>query len=144
MQPKSRLLILIALAGIALFGQVETARISGTVSDSSGAVVPGATIKLTHVATDTVSTVTADQMGHYLSLPLRIGEYRAEATAAGFKQEVRSGIILQIQDTAVVDFRLEVGQTTERVVVTAAIPLLTTTEATQGQVIDHRRITDMP
>src|SRR5581483_10471788 len=115
-----------------------------TVSDSSGAVVPGATIKLTHVATDTVSTVTADPTGHYLSLPLRIGEYRAEATAPGFKQEVRSGIVLQIQETAVVDFRLEVGQTTERVVVTAAVPLLTTTEATQGQVIDNRRINDMP
>src|SRR4029453_12461688 len=143
MQPKSRLLLLLFLAAALVFGQVESARISGTVSDASGAVVPGATIKLIHIATESVSNVTADQPGPYLSLPLRIGEYRAEATAPGFKQEVRSGIVLRIQDTAVVDFKLEVGQTSERVVVTAAVPLLTTTEATQGQVIDNRRITDM-
>src|SRR5438105_13398531 len=107
MQPASRLLPFLCMVATSIFGQVETARISGTLSDASGAVIPGAIIKLIHIATDATSTVTADHTGHYLSLPLRIGEYRAEAGAAGFKQEVRSGIVLRIQDTAIVDFRLE-------------------------------------
>ena len=126
------------------FGQVETARIGGTVTDSTGAVVPSAAISIIHVATHTTSALSTDQTGHYLSLPLRIGDYRIEASAPGFKKIVRSGIVLQIQDTAVVDFRLEVGQTTEQVLVTAAAPLLSTSEASQGQVIDNKRITDMP
>src|SRR5262249_43816549 len=120
-----------ALLVLAAFGQVETARITGTVTDSSAAVVPNAEIVITHLATNTAHNTITDHPRHYLSVPLRVGEYRVEATAAGFKRLLRSGIVLQIQDTATVDFRLEVGASTESISVMASAPLLTTTEATQ-------------
>lgn len=126
------------------FAQVETARIEGTVTDTSSAVIPGATITITHVSTNSGFTTKSDAAGHYLSVPLRIGEYRVEATAQGFKHTVRSGIILQIQETAVINLQLEVGAVTESVDVTADAPLLATAEASQGQVIDNRKIVDMP
>ena len=115
-----------------LHGQVETARIIGTVSDQSGAVIPGANITITNVQTNISYETETGGDGRYESIPLRIGEYRVAAAMAGFRRAVRSGIVLQIQQTAVVDVVLQIGQLSEEVTVSSAPPLLTTTEATQG------------
>lgn len=124
--------------------QVETARITGTVTDRSDAVIPGATITITHVATSTSISARSDSEGRYVSGPLRIGEYRVEAEATGFKRAVRSGILLEIQQTALVDLKLDVGALTETVSVTSDAPLLATADAAQGQVINNRKIVDLP
>ena len=126
------------------FGQIETARIQGVVSDSTGAVIPGATVQFVHVATGQEFTVSTSADGLYRSVPLRIGEYRVEYESDGFKRAVRSGINLELQETAVIDVVLEIGEITEVVDVTADAVLLETTEATQGQVINNQRIVDMP
>lgn len=127
-----------------LFAQVETGRIIGTVRDQTGAVVPNAIVTLTHTLTNQSLDVTARGDGTYESPPLRIGEYRAVAAKEGFKRAVRTGITLQIQQTAVVDFALEVGAMSQEISISAAAPLLTVTEATQGQVIDNQKIADLP
>jgi len=135
---------LVLLLGPPAPAQVETARIIGAIRDQSGAVVPGAAVLLTNTRTNQSFRVSTRADGTYESVPLRIGEYRVTVTRDGFKRAVREGITLQIQQTAVVDMALEVGAVTLEVSVTAAPPLLTTTEATQGQVIDNKKIVDLP
>ena len=133
--------LLLATGG---FAQIETARITGTVSDSTGAVIPGASIQFIHIGTGQQLETESGPDGRYVSMPLRIGEYRVGVEAAGFKRFERSGVVLQLQETALVDVVMELGAVTEVVDVTADAPLLETAEATQGQVIDNTRIVEMP
>jgi len=126
------------------FAQVETARITGTVTDASGAVIPGVQITMVHLQTNRKVAATTNEAGHYVSIPLPLGNYRVEAETPGFKHVVRSGITLQVQQTAVVDVKMQVGEISERIEVVAEAPLLNTVEATQGQVIENKRIVDLP
>ena len=135
---------LVLLCASLLFAQVETARITGTVADATGAVIPGATVTFIHTATNAEAEAETGATGQYVSPPLRIGQYRIEVSADGFKRAVRTGVVLQVQQTATLDFSMELGAVTESIDVTADAPLLATTEATQGQVIDNQRIVDMP
>jgi len=136
----------LALAHFSSFvlAQAESARLNGVVTDPSGARVAGARVEFVHVGTGARASVTADAEGRYRSLPLRTGEYRVEAQADGFKRAVRGGVVLEIQQTAQLDLTLELGATSESVDVTADAPLLATADATQGQVINNKRIVDMP
>jgi Carboxypeptidase regulatory-like domain/TonB dependent receptor len=140
----ARILIIFSLTVVSAFAQTETGRIIGTLTDTSGAVIPGATVTLTHVQTNRETVATTDDTGRYVSIPLAIGNYRVAVERAGFKKVIRSGITLQVGETAVLDFKLEVGELTQQVEVTSDAPLLETTEASQGQVIDSRRIVDLP
>ncbi|MBM3727030.1 MAG: TonB-dependent receptor [Acidobacteria bacterium] len=137
-------LLLLTLTPLVGFAQAESARLHGVVTDPSGASVASARVNFIHVATGARSAVNTDAEGRYVSLPLRIGEYRVEAQAEGFKRAVRSGVVLEIQQTAQLDLALELGATSETVDVTADAPLLSTSDATQGQVINNKRIVDMP
>ncbi len=133
-----------AALGLTLFGQVEQARITGAVRDASGGVVPHARITMIHEETNVEHVAETNEVGSYVSAPLRIGRYRVIASAGGFKRSVRSGVLLRIQETVLLDFTLEVGTVTETVDVTAAPPLLETTDPSQGQVIDNKKIVDLP
>jgi hypothetical protein len=128
----------------ALCAQVETARIIGHIKDQSGAVIPGATLTITNTGTNIKFVTRAQADGSYESIPLQVGSYRLEAEQTGFKRAVLEGIVLQIQQTALVDIVMELGQVTQEVQVTGAASLLTVNEATQGQVIDNRKIVDLP
>lgn len=135
--------LLLLCAGSAA-AQSETARITGTVSDSTGAVVPDVEVLIIAVETNRRFMFVSDGAGRYSSGPLQVGAYRVEAEFAGFKRIVRSAISLEVQETAVVDLQLEVGETTESVTVTAAEALINTAEASQGQVIEERRVKELP
>ena len=126
------------------FAQVETARITGTVTDASGAVIPGVQITMVHLQTNRKVAATTNEAGQYVSIPLSLGDYRVEAEAPGFKRVVRTGITLRVQQTALVDVSLQVGEITQSVEVAAKAPLLATREAAAGQVIDNQRMVDMP
>ena len=128
----------------ALHAQVETARITGTVSDPTGASIPGAKITTIHVQTGLSRTFESQSDGRYLTLPLRIGQYRIEVEAEGFKRAIRDGVVLQLQETPTIDFALELGSVAESVQVTSDAPLLATLDASQGQVINNKTIVDMP
>ena len=142
MNVRTAFVFLLCLAPLA--AQVETARIIGSVRDQSGAVVPNAKVSLTSKETGRSSETTVRGDGSYESLPLRIGTWRVAVTSAGFKRAVRDGIVLQIQQTVVADFNLELGAVTQEIEITTTAPLLNVTEATQGQVIDNKKIVDMP
>jgi hypothetical protein len=127
-----------------LYGQVDQARITGTVRDVSAAVVPRARITMVHEETNVEHVAETNELGAYLTVPLRIGRYRVVASADGFKRTVRSGVLLRMQETVLLDFTLEVGAVAESVDVTSAPPLLETTDPSQGQVIDNKKIVDLP
>lgn len=140
------LIYVIALVGSAmsLFAQVETARITGRIIDPTGASIAGARITAVHVQTGLSRTFESQADGRYLTLPLRIGQYRVEVEAEGFKRSIREGIVLQLQETPTLDFELALGSITETVQVTADAPLLSALDASQGQVINNKTIVDMP
>ena len=124
--------------------QQDTSLIVGTVSDASGAVIPGSQVTFAHVATGTEYTATSNESGNFRSPPLRIGEYLVVAESEGFKSYSGSGISLSIGDVRQLDIVLEVGAVTEVVEVEASAPLLQTSEASAGQVIENRQIVDLP
>src|SRR5581483_4718453 len=139
-----RTLCYFILMPVLLIAQVETARIIGHVKDQSGALIPGATVTITNTGTKISSTTKSQADGSYESIPLQVGSYSVAAEQTGFKRAVHGGIVLQIQQTALVDIVMEIGAMSQEVQVTGAASLLTVNEATQGQVIDNRKVVDLP
>jgi hypothetical protein len=136
-----RAVALMPLAG-ALFAQ--TAQITGRVTDATGAVVPGATVTVTNVATGAERRVVTNETGYYTVPLLPPGEYRIALEQKGFKPITQSGVVLQVDQRAELNFTLEVGTLTESVEVAAGIAQLNTVEASRGQVIENRRIVELP
>jgi len=135
-----------ALLGItSSYAQVTTGTILGTVTDSSGAVVAGTTVTATNELTGFSRVATTGADGAYLIQFLPIGKaYQVEARHDGFKTDLKKGIPLQVGENARVDIQLEVGQVTERVEVSSAVPLIDTYSATKGEVVDSVRLTELP
>lgn len=132
------------LTGTRCEAQSFTGSITGTVTDPSGAVVPGTTVTITQKETNRRATAITRADGAYLATALPVGDYRVEASAPGFKLGVRTGITLELNQSAVIDFKLDVGIPTERVEVVADAALLESTTSDVGKVVDNRRILDLP
>jgi hypothetical protein len=134
------------LLGIAAAGNAQTitGSITGIVKDTSGAVLPGATITMTQVDTARQQTAISDSEGRYASGPLPLGNYRIEAGLPGFKSAVRSGVTLTIDEVARVDFTLEVGAVQESVEVSAEATLVDPNTSALGKLVDNRRIAELP
>jgi hypothetical protein len=120
------------------------AELTGTVTDVSGAVVPHAKVTVTNDATQGVRIVTSDRAGVYDVPSLVPGSYSVAVEMSGFRTEVRKGLVLQVQQSARLDFRLQVGQAAEKVEVMAGAIQLNTENATVGSVIENQRIVDLP
>jgi hypothetical protein len=138
------LCVLPVLVPSPLLAQSYTGTIVGSVKDSSGAVIPHATVTITNQQTDRQESVTADLEGRYTSLPLPPGEYRIEASLQGFRRAARANVNVQVNSTLVIDFTLDVGELTDAVEVRADAPLLETTTGTVGKLVDNRRILELP
>lgn len=131
------------LAAVAPARQV-TASISGTVEDSSGSAVPGATITTTSLETGGRRTTITDSSGNYtvLALPLGATDVRAEKT--GFKPVVRTGIRLQVDQNAVVNFQLQIGEFVSQVNVSEQAPIVNTTTESIAGIVGEKQIKDLP
>ncbi|MBX3278857.1 MAG: TonB-dependent receptor [Acidobacteria bacterium] len=140
------LVVLVAVLG--LFSETPaqsfTGNIVGTVKNPNGEVIPNAEITITHLQTNKQVQITANGEGYYSSPPLAVGDYRIEVRMTGFRRAVHSGVSLQIQQTALVDFTLEIGAVDETVEVMAQAPILETTSSVLGKVVDNRRILELP
>src|SRR3989442_7022455 len=136
-------LLCISMA-VQVSAQVNTASLTGLVTDSAGAVVPNASVSVKNKATDVESSATTDSSGYYTFASLPVGTYPLTIELSGFKKAIHENIILEVGQKARVDTTLEVGSVTESVVVATAPPLLTTQEAATGAVVDNRAITDLP
>ena len=118
--------------------------IVGEVVDSSGAVVQGATVTVTNVSTNATRTVQTNDAGLYSFPSLVPGSYKVRVEMKGFKAVTRTDIELQVQQSARINFAMEVGQVTEAVEVSGSAAMLATEDATVGTVIDNRRIVELP
>src|SRR5690242_18989130 len=139
----SRLLFVLALAARA-FAQQTTATMLGTVSDPSGAAVPDVKIQASNMATKVNRETVSDSTGAY-SLPnLPPGAYRITASKTGFQSSRVENVTLQVEQVARVDIRLQVGNVTETVDVSASAALLQTATSSVGTVIAAGKIADLP
>jgi hypothetical protein len=128
-----------------VFAQNDRASITGRVTDPSGANVVGATVKVTNINTGATFDATTNDDGRFVAPSiLQVGMYKVEATKAGFKTAVSDNIELQIGDVREVNLTLQVGSSSEQVIVTSEVPLLNTETSSQGAVIVGRQITELP
>jgi hypothetical protein len=140
----SVLLAIAALSGsLALRAQsVSIASVTGRVTDPSGAVLPGAQVKMTAVDTGIVHVTTADAAGSYSFPSLPIGAYTLEVTTSGFETYSQKGIVLQVNDAVPINVTMKVGQATEKV--EADVSMVQTQQNMVSQVMDQKRIVDLP
>jgi hypothetical protein len=143
MQSQFRVLLLCLGAATAAWGQVAGS-ILGTVMDTSGAPVAGAQVVITEINRNTSQTYTTDSTGSYNAPFLPPGSYTVSVQQSGFKKEVRSGVTLQVDQHARVDFSLQLGAVTETVNVTASAPLVRSESAELGEVIEERAVRELP
>ena len=127
-----------------LYAQRESGAILGTVTDQSGAVVPGAKVTLTNEATAFITGTVTASGGTFSFTPIKIGTYSVTVEFQGFQKEIRPHITVDVQQQVVVDFVLHPGLVTQTVEVTSAVPLLQTQNASVGQVVGGQAINDLP
>jgi len=132
------------LASVLSAQELTTGTMLGLVQDPSGALVPGATITVTNTATGAERRTTSAATGDFSVPGLPPATYDVRVEQAGFRAHQVQGLELRINQVLRLNVRLEVGQVTEAVTVTGAVRLLETDTGGLGQVVDHRRVTDMP
>jgi hypothetical protein len=139
----SKLLVAL-LVCVASSSAQSTGAVVGTVQDKSGAIVPGASVTVTSELTGLKSATAADDAGRFSFPRLPVGSYRLEATKQGFRQFVVQGIRLDSDQTRNAEVSLEVGQVSETVNVSGAVALVETVGGTIKEIVDQRRMVDLP
>ena len=137
-------IVALLVFGAAAAQAQSTGTIVGTVQDSSSGVVPGAAIRVTNEGTGHQTAAVTDAAGRFSFPRLPVGVYRLEASSSGFRQFITEGIRLDADQSRQANIVLEVGQTTETVTVTGAVGLVETLGATLKEVVDEKRIVDLP
>ncbi|MBO0860780.1 MAG: carboxypeptidase regulatory-like domain-containing protein, partial [Chloracidobacterium sp.] len=135
---------IVACAAAIGLSQEFRGSITGRVVDNNGAAVTNAAVTITNTATNVSSSTTTNGDGDYTALYLIPGNYSVRVEAPGFKKSARQNVEIRVGDRLQIDMRLEVGAVSETVNVNADAPLLETNSASAGQVIDQRRIADLP
>ena len=121
-----------------------TASISGTVTDASGAAVVGATVTATNVDTGIATTQSTNGQGYYSFQSLSLGKYNIDVEQKGFKAYRQAGLVLDVNAALVVDVTLQVGQSTEKIVVESDALHVETANTQLGEVISGKEMTDVP
>ena len=144
---RSRLRGLMAACAIVAFvpaaGFAQEATLSGTLTDSTGGVLPGVTVTALNEASGNTFVAVTDERGSF-RLPVRIGNYRVTVELAGFTTINRSGLELLVGQTVVANFQMALATVAETVVVTGESPLVNTTTSTVGSNIDPRQMQELP
>ncbi len=138
------LLCLLLLSPLCLLAQFETASVLGYVRDSSGAVVPNASVTLVNQQTKAEVTVTTDAQGAYQFTDVKIGDYAVTATASGFTVSKTPPFLVQVNAKQRVDVSLRAGNTQDVTVTANAAVLLETDSSERGQVIGTREVQNLP
>jgi len=133
-----RVLVVLALLALSpVMGYAQEAVLSGTVSDSTGGVLPGVTVTATHTATGNTFVAVTDEKGGY-RIPVRVGEYKVQAELAGFGTVTRQSDLL-VGQTAVLNLQMAPSTVQESVTVTGEAPLVDTTNSSLAANVDPRR-----
>src|SRR5882724_9775771 len=132
-------------AGVATFAQTFRGTILGSVTDSSGAAVPGATVTIKNVDTGLVRTVTASEDGSYAAPELPIGTYSVSVEKTGFKLGVVTGIKVEVSSERRADVALQIGQTAQTVeVLGEELPMVESTSNTLGGIVESKVVANLP
>jgi len=137
------LALFIMISGVC-FAQLTTSTIVGTVTDTSGAAVPNAQVTAVNTATNLLRTAQTNDQGEYRIEFLPVGNYRVEVTASGFEKSAHNDVVLQVAQPTRVDAQLQVGQVSQTVEVVSAVPLVNTTTAEIGRLVDNKEIENLP
>jgi Carboxypeptidase regulatory-like domain/TonB dependent receptor-like, beta-barrel len=146
LRPRTIMLVVAVLVGrsLSLVGQDTRGQILGRVTDPTGAVMAGVSVRVVNTDTNVESTALTNENGDFVVLYLISGTYRLFIEHLGFKRFVRDGIVLRLADRVALSVTLELGQTTETVEVSGEAPLIESSTASLGQVIDNRGIAELP
>lgn len=143
--PWAAAFLLIALVlPASLHAQETRGRITGRVTDTTKATVPGASVTVTDVARGRTASTTTNEQGLFQVNYLLPGTYTVAVELAGFKKHVQDNVLLQISETRDLAIVLEVGGVAETVTVTGESPLVNTTDASLGLVVDQQRLASLP
>ncbi len=127
-----------------LIAQGPTASVTGDVRDPTGAVVAGAKVTALHTATGVSRSTLSDTSGGFVIPALPPGSYEFSAESSGFKRELRSGVVLQVDQQTRLDFQLQLGASSDVVNVEAGAPVTETESASTGEVIDNKKVVELP
>ncbi len=133
-----------ALFGVALLGQESRGAITGRITDPQGGVIPNAKVAVTNTLTNEVRRVTTNETGYYEANFLEPSTYSVAVEAGGFKKMNRTGITVNVSARLEINLALEIGAVAETVEVTAEAPLLETTTASGGRVLDQQQLINLP
>jgi carboxypeptidase family protein len=136
-------ILVVSFSAGGVWAQV-TASITGSVKDTSGAVVPGAAITAKGVERGLARTSETDSRGNYSLQSLPVGEYEISAEKPGFKQQVRTGITLVVGQQAVVNLTLEVGNVEQQVTVSGEASIVNTTLSPTSGLVGEKQVKDLP
>ena len=136
--------VVVTLLPFGLFAQEFRGTISGTVTDPTGTAVAGAKVTVTETHTGTKNESLTNSGGQYTAPFLLPGDYDIAAQVQGFKEFMRKGVHVGAGDHPVIDIRLDVGEVTQTVEVTADAPLLNTENASAGQSITTKEVEELP
>jgi Carboxypeptidase regulatory-like domain len=137
-------LLLAASCPAPMRAQVAGATLSGVVTDASGAGVPNVTVSIKNVTTGVVRDVKTDSDGYYTAPNLLPGSYEVRASAKGFATVVQKGITLTVGATPVLNLSLRVGEVSETVEVTTAVPTVELTNSTVSGNVDASTVRELP
>jgi Carboxypeptidase regulatory-like domain len=140
----TKALILVVMSASQLAAQVQTATLTGTVADSSGAVVVGANIQARNLETGAIQSTVSDAQGRYRIPDLSVGTYEVQVSKSGFKSLAQRGITLTVGSLRVLDFSLGVGQTTEVVTVQSDVSQVETRSASVSSLITDTQMRTLP
>ena len=132
------------LCNVAVFGQTNRGGISGTVTDATGAVIPGAKVLITNLGTNQLVTLTTSEAGSYSATSLEPVTYSVAVEVVGFKKAVVNAVKVDTASTATVNVTLETGAVENVINVTAEAPVLNAQTGTTTQTITERQIRDVP
>lgn len=138
------LAIAVLLFTASAFAQSTTGSFQGSISDPSGAALPGVTVTIANPQTNFVRTTVTNGSGNYDAPLLPPGRYNVSAELSGFKKLEKSGLVLQVNQNARVDFTLELSTVEEAVQVTAQAPLVDTQDSSIRQVVDQTQVVGLP
>jgi len=127
-----------------LSAQGTAATILGTITDTTGSVVPGTAIQVKNVGTGKTQSIQSDPQGRYNVADLGVGDYEVQASKDGFSTVVHKGITLTVGSQNVVDFSLPVGQTQQTVTVEGAVTQVETTNSTVGALVNQSQMRELP
>lgn len=136
--------VFVLLAQVSANSQAVNGTVVGNVTDSTGAILPGAAVTITDIGTNTTRSITTDANGYYAFPSLPPGNYKVKVEKQGFATVERSGVPLAVNSTVRVDLSLQPGQVSETINVASTIPLLQTDTAKTGATLSAAQASQLP